>query len=208
MTAFAITRELPPPSFRMNSPNKLLRFFTQEDHARSFMAGKVRFGLLEYYKTIEDLRQDETEGVAAFSWRTRPTPVHYTGSSVNAHFILSTVHPEADRSVLTRRFGRYIVRINDPVALLERINAVWRAHPWASGHCAIKPVVYNKGESLEPTPSLIPPWEYSYCQKPRKDFVMEREFRYVLTCTGGDRALKDHLWLPLPCCSDICDTDF
>jgi hypothetical protein len=57
MTAFAITRELPPPSFRMNSPNKLLRFFTQEDHARSFMAGKVRFGLLEYYKTIEDLRQ-------------------------------------------------------------------------------------------------------------------------------------------------------
>ena len=169
----------------------------------------VRFGRLDYYKTIEDSRKDEAEGTATFDW-SASHPVHYEGVSLNSHFILCAAHPEADRSVLIERFGSCIVRINDPMALLERINIAWSADPRASGVCVIHPVVYNKGESLEPTPSLIPPENYSYCQKPRKPFEVEKEFRYVLTCkVDTERASEDQqVWLTLPDCSDICEKDY
>jgi hypothetical protein len=196
----------------MKLPNTLLRFLKEEEYAESFIAGKVRFGRLDYYKTIEDLRRDETEGIAAFDWNTNH-PVHYKGASLNSHPVLSTAHPEVDRSRLIERWkSPYIVRINDPMALLERINAVWRADSRASGLCLIYPVEYNKGEVLEPTPWLIPPPNYSYCQKPRISFEIEREFRYVLTCkVDPDRASEDqnqHVCLTLPDCSDICEKNY
>ncbi len=195
----------------MKLPNTLFRFFEKEDYAESFIAGKVRFGRLDYYKTIEGSRRDEAEGSAAFDWSTSQ-PIHYEGTSLNSHFILCTTHPEADKAVLIARFkSPYIVRINNPIALLERINVVWPADFRASGLCEIYPVEYNKGESLEPTPSLIPPANYSYCQKPRKPFEVEREFRYVLTCkVHADRGSAEpdqHVSLPLPDCSDICEKD-
>jgi len=197
------------PKLSMILPNTFLRFLEKEDHAESFIAGKVRFGRLDYYKTMEDSRRDETEGTAAFDWSTG-SPIHYEGVSLNSHFLLCTAHPESDRSVLVERFGSYIVRINDPIALLKRINAVWRADSRASGLCVIHPVEYNKGEALEPTPFLIPPTNYSYCQKPRMPFEIEREFRYVLTCkVDTDRASRDQpVWITLPDCSDICEKDY
>jgi hypothetical protein len=185
------------------TPAALLRFFNEEDHARSFIAGRLRFGLLASYRTIEDSRRDETEGETRFVWNL-PNPVYYDGGPSNTRFILCTSHPEADRSVLTQRFGTHIVRIHDPKVLLERIDVAWRDHPWASGSCVIVPVAYNKEELLEPAPYLIPPPDYSYRQKPRS-FGMEMEFRYVLTCTGDPkRALGSFLTLPLPDCSDVC----
>ena len=146
----------------------------------------------------------------AFDWNTSH---HYEGVSLNSHYVLCTEHPEADRSVLIERWeSPYIVRITDPMALLERINAVWHADSRASGLCVIYPVEYNKGESLEPTPSLIPPANYSYCQKPRVRFDVEREFRYVLTCKiDPDWESEDggqHICLALPDCSDICEKDY
>jgi hypothetical protein len=146
-----------PEVFTLNPPNPLLRFFKKVDHARSFIGGEIRFGLLDIYKTIEDGRRDAMEGVAKFSWSGLPNPAHYEGSSLNIRFILCTSHPEAERSVLTERFGSYIVRINEPIALLDRINVAWCEHPWASGPCGIAPVVYNKGELLERNPCLVPP---------------------------------------------------
>jgi hypothetical protein len=133
------------------------------------------------------------------------------------YYILCTSAPEADREFLRAQFGPYIVQINDPMALLERTETVWRGHPLASGCSVIVPVVYNKGASLEPTPGLIPPLPYSYSQKP-DSFQREMEFRYVLTCTadfvklkalatadeGQPGSLDNHLTLLLPDCSDIC----
>ena len=193
----------------MKLPNTLLRFLQEELYAESFIAGKMRFGRLDYYKTIEDSRRDETEGTAAFDWKTSH-PVHYEGVSLNSHPVLCTTHPEVDRSILSERWkSPHIVRINDPLALLERINAVWSADSRASGLCVIYPVEYNKGEVLEPTPWLIPPANYSYCQKPRFPFAIESEFRYVLTCkVDAYRASEDqdqHVCFALPDCSDICE---
>ena len=136
---------------------------------------------------------------------------------MNPYYVLCASHPEVDKCHLRTRYGQFIVRINDPLALLERIETVWSGHALASGHAVIEPVEYNKGALLEPTPGLLPPIPYSYAQKPAS-FHEDMEYRYVLTCTAdiiklgafsmaeGRTAghLEDHLTLFLPDCSDIC----
>jgi len=199
--------------FFEDTPSILVRAFEREEYARGFIGGAVRLGLLAGYRAAEDSRRDETEGVVRVVWRLQ-NPVYCERSSMNNFYILSTSHPEADRRVLTERFGSYIVWINDPMELLKRVQVAWRAHPLASGYCVIAPVVYDKDALLNETPGLLPPSSYSYSQKPRSPFAVEREFRYVLTCTadvlklralaGEGLALDNHLTLPLPDCSDIC----
>jgi hypothetical protein len=196
----AISQETPPV---------LLRFFEEEDHARSFVQGTIRFGLLERYWTIEGSRRDGTEGKVSVFWNLPlQNPVHYDGSSLNPHYILSTSHPEANTRRLMEKFGSYIVRINNPIELLQRIEIAWKRCPLAIGRCVIEEVVYNKDSFLEPTPGLLAPVNYSYSQK-AKSFEEEREFRFVLTCTAdhiklNTLVLNDHLSLNLPDCSDIC----
>jgi hypothetical protein len=207
-----------------NVPNRLLRAFRVEDHARDFLEGNIRFGLLDYYKKIEDVRRDTTEGLASFYWDVKAPQVifdlktdqitgrkqsdqniHYSGSSINPYFILSTFHPDVDMGVL-RKYGEFFVRISDPQALLDRIKIAWRDHAWSlNGSAWIAQVVYNKNEILEPDLYLRAPASYSYAQKPRIPFEEDREFRYVLECSiDADRVLSGVLTLTLPTCRDIC----
>lgn len=203
-------------------PCTLLRFETTEEHANRLIAGKVRFGRLEHYRTIEGLRNDQMEGRASFEWNQKAPRIHiengkivgqgqsdqnlrYTGSSLNPYFILCTSHPDADVRALAEKFGQFMVRINDPLALLERIKAVWKAHPWAldNNSAFIARVKYNKGEVIPPDRYLIAPPQYSYYQKP-KLHDDEMEFRYVLKCKVAVRQTpEDYLTLKLPDCSDI-----
>jgi hypothetical protein len=96
-----------------SSPSSLLRFFPEEDFARQFVAGAIRFGLLEYYRGIEDSRRDTSEGQSSVCFRA-PQPVHSTVSSLNRYYILSTAHPEVNRSHLPRKYGQFVVRIQSP----------------------------------------------------------------------------------------------
>jgi hypothetical protein len=48
-----------------NVPSSLLRFYKEEQFARQFVAGEVRFSILEYYRKIEDSRRDESEGLSS-----------------------------------------------------------------------------------------------------------------------------------------------
>jgi hypothetical protein len=51
------------PLCKINAvPSALLRTFHTEEHVRRFIAGEMRFGLLQHYRVIEGSRQDETEG--------------------------------------------------------------------------------------------------------------------------------------------------
>jgi hypothetical protein len=169
---------------------------------------------------------DETEGQVSFYWNKKAPQIvfesgkvvargisdqniQYSGSSVNPYFILCTSHPEADGQVLGEKFGHFIVRIIDPPTLLNRVKGAWAKHAWAFEGCAfIAQVVYNKGELLEPSPGLVGPPEYSYCQKPRVPFHEEREYRYVLLCSiDTKRALTEHLFLTIPDCSDILELE-
>ena len=205
-------------------PNTLLRFFDKEEYTHRFIGGKIRFGLLDRYRTIEGLRKDEREGQVSFYWNQKAPQIiidkktrqvvgqavsdkniHCSGVSTNPYYILCTSHPEADTRILAEKFGQFIVRINDPIALLERIKAAWQSHRWAlHGYAFIVPVVYNKDGLVEPNPYLIAPWGYTYSQKP-KSFEEEKEFRYVLECTvDTERTLENKLTLSLPDCSDIC----
>jgi hypothetical protein len=192
-------------------PNELFRFFKEEDHARSFIAGRARFGRLEVYKRIEGSRRDETEGIAASTWNTRPNPIHSRTSSLNTYFVLCTAHPDADRSALSERFGEHVVRINNPLLVQDRIDAVWRGQPRALGGCKLVTMAYDKGELREPAPYLIPPHDDIYRQKPRlspdgTDYTIKKEIRYVLTSTvDPDNPIGDYLCLSLPDCSDICE---
>ncbi len=208
-----------------NVLGSLLRFFEKEEYARSFVEGEIRFGLLDRYKTIEGSRKDEAEGRVSFYWnlkapqlridrKTREVVdrtesdqnIHGSGLSLNRYYILCTSHPEADLAVLSEKFGRFVVRINDPLSLLQRIRAIWQKHQLAldDDSAFVAPVVYNKNGLLEPDPYLIAPAGYSYSQKP-SSFEQEREFRYVLICSVDDkRTFENFITLTVGDCSDIC----
>jgi hypothetical protein len=188
-------------------PDALVRAFDRHHYAAQFIQGTLRLGRLDSYRRLPDCRRDETEGRVSLQWNLA-NPVYCDRLCGNEHYLLCTSHPDVDRQVITK-FGRHIVRIADPKLLLTRIDSAWRQHPLASGRCIIAPVVYNKDQCLQPTPGLLPPTEYSYCQKPAT-FSDEREFRYVLTCTADAAKLRafgeipPHVELRLPDCSDIC----
>src|SRR5271157_327971 len=173
-----------------------LPFFDREDYACRFVGGEIRVGLLERYWTIEGSRKDESEGWVSFYWnqkapervidkatgqvlgqRESDQNIHYCGRSVNPHFVLCTSHPDVEMQVLVGRFGKSIVRIDDPTALLERIKTAWKSHAWAlDGGAVIVPVVYNKDGLLDADPYLIAPPHLDYSQKSEL-FKEEREFR-------------------------------
>ncbi|MFH1935420.1 MAG: hypothetical protein ABIN18_28095 [Pseudomonadota bacterium] len=205
-------------------PNSLIRCLEKEEYAHSFLKGEIRFGLLDYYKKIEDSRQDKKEGEVSFYWNQKAPQliidkktgeiigksesnknIHCIGSSLNPYYILCTSHPEADIDILKKKYGQVILLINDPLKLLERIKIAWSNHPLAFNGCAfIAPVVYNKEGVLEPDPYLLSPPEYSYSQKHSSD-MEDRECRYVLKCrVDTNRKLQDVLFLSVPNCSDIC----
>ena len=184
----------------------------------------MRFGLLDYYRAIEGCRRDTSEGQASFYWAIRdPQPVidaetgrvigqtagnrriHCSGVSLDRYYILSVSHPDVNISVLSTRFGRFIVHIHDPQGLLERIKGVWQKHDWFLENPAfIAPVEYNKDGLLGPDPCFMAPPHYCYSQKP-ESFREEREYRYVLNCgVDAKRAWPDYLTLMLADCSDIC----
>lgn len=195
----------------MDVPKNLLRSFDREEYATQFVSGQIRCGLLTYYRNVEGARQDNKEGKVLFAWGLKPSlsesnqTIPYRGSSLNPYYIVSTSSSDVDKIVSEERFGRFKVLINDPLALLERIKTVWRTHALAlNDGVVIAPVDYNKGEVVAANEYLIAPPRYSYSQKPPSFFV-EKEFRYVLTCSVNvSRHLDDHLYLSAGDCSDIC----
>jgi hypothetical protein len=205
-------------------PSSLLRFFHEEEFARQFVAGEIRFGVLEYYRGIADSRRDESEGQSSVYFNVKApqliiekqtgrtigatesdNSIHSTVSSLNRYYIMCTSHPEANMFRLARKYGRFMVRINSPKALLERIQVAWRSHDLAIEDGAfIAPVEYTKHELRDPDPLLLSPPHLTYSQKPRL-YQEDREYRYMLKCkVDVERLWENHLTLILRDCGDIC----
>ena len=189
-------------------PCRLFRAFTCEQYAQEFIAGAMRFGLLSYYKAIEGARRDETEGRVSLIWNQQARNpdafnIQYTGSSLNAHYILCTSHPNTSKELLAERFGPFIVSINNPKELLNRVLVVWDKDERAVESPAgwVVRVEYTKGELVDPDPYLLAPPHLSYSQKPLA-YAEEREYRYVLRCKVG---VKEDAFLTFNVtdCSDI-----
>jgi hypothetical protein len=186
-------------------PSMLQRVFQNEDHARQFIAGKIRFGLLQRYRKMEGCRQDETEGKAAIRWNLEAENpdlhnVSYSGSSLNPYYVLCTSHPAVCKCQLTK-FGSFIVRINEPLILLERLCAAWKNDDRASSSPFITPVLYNKGDLVEPPPYFLAPTSLTYAQKPASararvqvcaNVQCRNEGRRLLDAQGG--TLHRHLF--------------
>jgi hypothetical protein len=196
-----------PPLCKINAvPSMLRRTFQHEEHARQFMAGEIRFGLLQHYRTMEDCRRDETEGKASIRWNLgAENPdlhnVHSTVISLTPYYVLCTSHPAVCKCQLAS-FGSFIVCVNEPLRLLERICDVWNKDDRAYSAAFITPVLYNKGDLADPAPYLIAPPSLVYAQKPTS-FSQEREYRYVLACKVGTKE-EPFLTLKVQPCTDIC----
>lgn len=205
-------------------PSSLLRFFKEEEHALGFLNGEIRFGLLDVYRAIEGSRRDETEGRVSFYWNMKAPQflidkesnqivavtesdqnIHCSSSSLNRYYIMCTADPNANVQHLAEKFGPFMVRIDDPLSLLDRVKSEWQSNDLAQEDGArIAPVVYNKDGLLEPDPYLTVPYHYSYSQKPTSD-EQDGEFRYVLTCkVDVNRTWEEFLTVRVDDCSDIC----
>jgi len=186
-------------------PNNLLRFNCKEEHALQFIEGQIRFGRLSHYRGIEGSRQDETEGLVFFYWDMKSDQnIHYRGRSINPYYILCTTHPNVAEQMMVKKFGSFIVRISDPLLLLERIKVVWKNHASAfADNACLVPVAYNKDGLLEPNQYLYAPTDYTYSQKPAS-LEYQQEFRYVLPCSDVQRNSDCYLTLDVGDCRDIC----
>ena len=190
-------------------PPVLVRTFAREEYARQFLAGDVRFGLLQYYREIEDGRRDETEGRACIRWNLEAEDpalhnVTYTGTSLNRYYVICTSDPT--RMAAAGRFGAFTVRIDKPMKLLERICKAWKSDARASGEAFVVPVLYNKDELVAPPPYLIAPPCLVYAQKAAKH-SHEAEYRYVISCRVGVPE-KSFITLQLGPTDDICSPLF
>src|SRR3954466_10483969 len=96
-------------SVQMNNlPSTLIRCFEREEYALQFIAGRIRFGLLEIYHQIEGARHDDQEGKVTFQWNIKApnytfdeddklvysgesdTNIFYDGESINPRNVYGT----------------------------------------------------------------------------------------------------------------------
>jgi len=190
-------------------PPVLVRTFEREEYARQFLAGDARFGLLQYYREIEDNRRDETEGRASIRWNLRAENpalhnVTYTGTSLNGYYVLCTSNPI--RKGAAANFGTFNVKIDKPLTLLERICKAWKSDARSSGEAFIVPVLYNKDDLVAPPPYFIAPPCLVYAQKAAKH-SHEAEYRYVISCRVGVPE-ESFITLRLGPIDDICSPLF
>jgi len=210
-------------------PPELLRFFRKKEYAEQFLAGVVRFGLLDYYKEIEDeARKDSAEGTGSFTApaervttvivndkaeavdvREAPGDIHHHSVFDNPIYIMScTEQTSEDIEYLKKKFGEYVVRITNPFQLgqdlTDKLSEFDATHPLAGGVVECAKVDYDKGERREREPSREEMLKSAYAQKPAY-FSDECEYRLVIfrrppvTKRESERTIEIELDAPLKC---------
>lgn len=175
------------------APARLLRAFDERAYLQDFLSGKVRLQLHGVYRSIEDERRRDTqEGNARL---TVPglggVDVSFGGSFHDPVYLLCCSDPAADVSM----FGRWVVRINDPVALLEALGAASSPIPGRSlDEVRLLRVRYSKGLRATNTPEPQERLHLMMAQKPAS-FEPEREWRYVVMFSGPVAGAPSAIWL-------------
>ena len=163
--------------------------------------GKFRLGLIDHYTEIEDEnRIDQSEGESNSYVKSKiahvtmnkenmeiskveykPGYLNFVASQLNPLYLLCTSGEDVDLNYL-RKMGSFIVRINDPVALL---NDIENAKPINSkmekiGKCVIEKVLYTKGQIESFDPDSKEAVYRSFIQKP-SSYEKECEYRFIVT---------------------------
>jgi hypothetical protein len=155
---------------------------------------------------MEGCRGDEAEGKASIRWNLEAENpslhnVTYGGTSLNLYYVLCAFHPGVCRDHIAE-FGSFVVRINEPLRLLERICDAWKNDPRSSSDAFIVPVLYDKNELVSPPPYFLAPPCLVYAQKAAK-YSEDAEYRFVLGCKVGTEE-QVFLTLKVGRCGDIC----
>ncbi|MHC5083070.1 MAG: hypothetical protein ACYTET_03925 [Planctomycetota bacterium] len=178
-------------------PDFCYKFYKCKKYAVEFIQkGSFRLGSLESYRSIEDnSRQDSSEGTGHIIEKTNAPVYGYSPknpndviqrevesdveSQVELHnptYSFCTVLPAGNCDQISKKFGKYIVKINKPLTFAEEINNYLNSPSrfLVEGH----KVLYNKGQNLGTILSDDDRIELSYKQKP-EDYSQENEFRFV-----------------------------
>jgi len=153
----------------------LYKAFTEEDHARDFLErGILIMRPLIYFTEIEDLkRKDKDEGEGRvkvvkpcpvvdldpesgqiLSIRQETGEVFFGTASTNPCYLYCFSGPQVDGDCLPRKYGRYVLRVNQPDKLVSEIGSYLERYPdrpstmWL--HCI--PVRYDKGQLVGELP--------------------------------------------------------
>jgi len=180
-------------------PEVCYKAFDCKKYAEGFMyRGTFRLNCLGYCRNMEDeSRRDSTEGyghtkepgivtVGSVSTKNPPEGTIWTKEQGfqehhseygNAIFCLCTCLQDVNRDHMKDKFGKYIVKIDDPKKLAEAINDYFisKEQKFLIVGCRI---IYNKGQKLEKKLTDNERLDMAYKQKP-ESFSLEREFRIV-----------------------------
>ena len=167
----------------MDCPQKLYRAFKDECYAQDFIRnGTIRlFSLAKYRHVDDDSRRDSDEGSAKYHQRLpefKNSIQEIDETHANQYYILCASGPEVNENYLKAKYGKFVVKINSPVELMEDIRSQCPKHITS---IELKPVEYTRGrkrlmENREPG-SLI-----SITQKSISD-SKDCEYRYILMST-------------------------
>lgn len=202
-------------------PSPFYRAFNEEKYARSFVEkGIFRMRRLKYYREIEDRRREdrgEGEGFVVFSME-RPVytldqssqkviskrmqfgPVNRGILDAGLSYILCFSGPQVDIKHLACQYGRYVVRVDQPEALVCDISSYLEQYSNVGKNMWLDcvQVRYDKGQTVSALPDPVShEWvRMSYGQKDPK-FSSDCEYRLVLTLpftvTRRPREIKGEL---------------
>jgi len=163
----------------------------------SIDSGIFRLNCLGYCRNMEDEpRRDPTEGsgctrepgiVTYYGYtqnlKEKPVILQKPGyqdhqiEQLNPVYCFCTCLPEVNRAHMLEKFGKYIVKINEPKRLAEDINDYFisKGQKILIEGCR---VVYNKGQKLDRELTDNERLDLSYKQKP-ESFSPDCEFRIV-----------------------------
>jgi hypothetical protein len=189
-------------------PTKLYRCFKCREYADQFLAGDVRFGILEYYKTLEEVgRGDPTEGRGLHIEYRRdrkavrisggvakelasPGPVTVHSECGNPLYVYClTLPPDAVAWARVRQdFGEIVVEIDDAERLRADVAvAVNPGDPWQrNAAVALWPAQYKRGQELSPTTDaelMKDPVKRAATMKP-PSYGYQHEHRLILISHG------------------------
>ncbi len=160
----------------INLPKALFRAFEEEKYAIEFIdKGEFRFGGLARYRSIEDgARMDDTEGYGRYFDHQN---IQYDFELGGPIYLFSCAVPDVDLGYLRERFGRFIVRINDPQLFVQQTEGYLTAqgvHTFNGIHGDT--VKYTKGTRLDQELDSMQRARLSVIQKPAS-YHRESEYR-------------------------------
>lgn len=183
-------------------PSPLYRAFSKLEYAEDFCKGNIRFQTLEYYKSTEDkTRVDMAEGIAEAQVPGEALIIDPKGGCKviagveklvaptfnDSHFIYCMSLPiNGAPAKELAKFGKYIVKVKDPIVFLNRIAESIKADSKLSENppsFEASKITYDKKAMQQSKPRMSIVNRLRWMQKP-VTYKAEREYRlHFQTCT-------------------------